>query len=180
MIAVMSLIGQAHLDSIKAASQKVPPGDFIEIGVYRGGSAMFLAEVARTQNRKLWLFDSFCGILERTEGLDAHQVGDFGDGDLETVRHLLPDATIVVGDVRVTLPATDLPPIAFAHIDVDQYASTKACIERISPCMVAGGLMWFDDYGCLEGANRAVNEFYADRLEWSGGSAGAGKAFVRF
>jgi len=38
-------------------------GDFVECGVFNGGSAGILAHVLnRNKNRKLWLFDSFQGF----------------------------------------------------------------------------------------------------------------------
>ena len=73
------------------------------------------------------------GIVERTDGLDFHKVGDFGDASLADVRALIPDAQIVVGDACETLPATDTGPVAFAHLDVDQYTTHRACINELVP-----------------------------------------------
>ena len=41
------------------------PGDFVECGVWRGGSSFLIAELLRqagVQDRKVWLFDSFEGL----------------------------------------------------------------------------------------------------------------------
>lgn len=160
----MSLICQGQLDAMVAMAKAAPPGDFLEVGVYKGGSAERLYAVAQEQARRLWLFDTFTGIPERTEGVDTHKIGDFADTSVEDVRRLLPAALIVVGDAAETLPATDTGPLAFVHLDCDQYATYRACIVELSPRMVHGGVMWFDDYGCLPGATKAVDEMFGDRV----------------
>lgn len=171
----MSLINPAHLDELREAAAACPPGALVEVGVYRGGSAARLAEVAQEQGRALWLFDTFTGIPEATEGVDRHRVGDFADTDLREVRASLPHACIVVGDARETVPDAETGPVAFAHVDCDQYETTRDVIRALIPRMVRGGMMVFDDYGCLDGATRAVDEMIGG-IELSAG----GKARVRF
>jgi asparagine synthase (glutamine-hydrolysing) len=58
-----------------------------------------------------------------------------------------------------------MPPIAFAHIDCDQYQSVKDTLLYLMPLMAPGGVMWFDDYGEIEEAKRAVDECCVGRLE---------------
>jgi hypothetical protein len=70
-----------------------------------------------------------------------------------------------------------MPAIAFAHVDCDQYQSVHETIEALSPLMVPGGVMWFDDAPCLPSAALAVQQaFPGDRCQLSG----SGKYFVRF
>lgn len=171
-----SLIGGVQVDELCAMARGTPPGAVVELGVYRGGSAEQLAEVCRSQGRALWLFDSFAGIVERTDGLDFHQIGDFGGASLEEVRELIPDAKIVVGDIRETLPATDTGPVAFAHVDVDQYETHRVAIGELIPRMVRGGVIWFDDYAGLDGATRAVDDAFGPAVQ----RHVCGKHFVRF
>ena len=172
----LSLIGERNLLALCLMARDAPPGDLLEVGVYKGGSAVKLAEVARDQCRRLWLFDTFTGIPERTDGLDTCQIGDFGDTNVEEVRARVPDALIVVGEASETLPATDTGPLAFAHLDCDQYATYRACIVELSPRMVRGGIMWFDDADHLAGAKQAVDEMFGDRLK----QHDCGKFYVRF
>lgn len=171
----MSLINPEHLNELAEAAAECPPGAIVEVGVYRGGSAARLAEVATGQGRVLWLFDTFAGIPESTVGVDFHRVGDFDDTSAEIVRAAVPAASIVVGDARETLPATETGPVAFAHVDCDQYETTRAVVRELVPRMVRGGLMVLDDYGVLDGATRAVDELLGG-IELSPG----GKARVRF
>jgi hypothetical protein len=53
-------------------------------------------------------------------------------------------------------PATQ---IALLHIDVDVYEATKACLEYLYERVVKGGIIMFDDYGQVDGATQAINEF---------------------
>jgi predicted O-methyltransferase YrrM len=144
----------------------MPPGDFVEVGVYKGGSAAELAKVAKEQGRVLWLFDTFTGT-PCEHALDSHhKIGDFSDTSVEAVRQLIPGAKFVVGDCRETLKGKSArAKIAFAHIDCDQYESVRACIRELGPRMAPGGVMWFDDYRCTNGATYAVDELLGGRIE---------------
>ena len=53
--------------------------------------------------------------------------------------------------------------IALLHIDVDLYKPTKTCLEYFYPHIVKGGIIILDDYGAFPGANKAVEEFFADK-----------------
>ena len=67
-----------------------------------------------------------------------------------------------------------MPKIAFAHLDCDQYKSIIDSVNYITPMMVKGGVIWFDDAPCLKGAAKAVNELYGDTWQLDK----SGKAFV--
>lgn len=172
----MSLINPEQLVHLVRLAADTPPGGWAEVGVYKGGSAVKLAAAAREQGRMLWLFDTFTGIPCR-HALDSHhKIGDFADTSVEAVRELIPDAAIVVGDCRTTLADTDTGPLAFVHVDCDQYESVLACIQQLVPRMVRGGVMWFDDYRCTDGATFAVDELLGDRVQVHE----CDKYFVRF
>jgi O-methyltransferase len=159
------------------AARAAPLGDLVEVGVYQGGSACALAEVAKEQNRRLYLFDTFSGIPHADPAKDYHKVGDFGDVDLEALRAALPDAVIVVGVFPSTLKyVPELGPIALAHIDCDQYASVSACCAWLDSKMAPGGVMVFDDYDVLPGAAQAVEAYFPGRVRMSK----EGKARVYF
>lgn len=149
-----------------------PPGILVEVGVYKGGTAYFLTQVAQHLRRSLWLFDTFSGMPESTEGVDTHPVGDFADCSVEAVQRLCPEAIIFQGMFPQTLPDWRLMPIiGFAHIDCDQYESIKQCIQRLGPHMASGGMMYFDDYSHLEGARKAIDEFAPQRIVLANGKA---------
>lgn len=148
-----------------------PPGCFVEVGVYQGGSAWYLEQIAREQGRALFLYDTFCGIPYQ-DAIDAHRVGDFSDTSYEAVSALLPRAHVIRGVFPGS--AVEMPPVAFAHLDCDQYRSVKEAAMYLRPRMVRGGIMWFDDSPCLEGARQATAEVFNSRL-WLSCS---GKHFV--
>lgn len=158
----MSLIGIDTLERLCNMARTTPQGCFVELGVYQGGSALKLAEVAREQGRALHLFDTFCGIPFACEK-DQHLVGDFSDTDVEEVKRLIPDAIFHVGVFPDTMPK-DMEKIAFLHIDADQYESYKAAFKHFLPLMAKGGVIWFDDVGCLRGADEAVKEQFGDAV----------------
>jgi O-methyltransferase len=169
-----SLINDEVLVELAEDARAAPPGDIVEVGVYQGGSAARLAEVACEQGRRLFLFDTFTGMPFAGEH-DHHPVGDFADTSAEAVREAIPWAEVVEGVFPGTLHE-GVGPIAFAHIDCDQYESVRACCEALGPLMVSGGIMAFDDYDALAGARMAVDECFPGRVSLSA----RGKARVTF
>lgn len=162
----MSLHSEIAADTINElveAARRAPPGDLVEVGVYKGGSASGLMDVAREQGRRLFLFDTFTGIPIADAEVDRHKVGDFGDTSLDAVRAALPDAIFKPGIFPGTL-TDDVGPIALAHVDCDQHASVSACCTTLAARMVEGGVMVFDDYDVLPGAKQAVEEAFAGRV----------------
>lgn len=138
-------------------AESTPHGRFVEVGVYKGGSAWHLEKLAWEQHRMLHLFDTFTGIPEKAP-IDRHEIGDFGDTSLDAVREAIPNAVYHVG----VFPPQDGPPvpdyIAFVHVDCDQYAVIKRVVAELWPRLVDGGIMLFDDYGALAGATAAVRD----------------------
>src|SRR6516225_9812716 len=87
---------QELLEYVKAA----PPGCFVEVGVFRGGTAWYLSQIAQKQQRALYLYDTFKGIPYKDEERDIVEVGamSWAPDLLEQVKELLgPYPTIVQG-----------------------------------------------------------------------------------
>lgn len=58
------------LEAVKYLNQKSISGDFVECGVWRGGSVMAMAlksKATNNTNRKIWLYDTFQGMTEPSE-----------------------------------------------------------------------------------------------------------------
>lgn len=148
-----SAIPPAYLESLMYYAQRAPEGAFVEIGVYKGGSALLLS----TLGREMFLYDTFEGIPFQGD-LDGNEVGKFGDTSYEAVKALFPNATVVKGLFPDSI--VEMPPVAFVHADADQYESTKAILEVMPPLMVKGGMILFDDFGVsdCEGCTQAVME----------------------
>src|SRR5262249_1102426 len=62
-------------------------GDVAELGVYKGNTAVLLAELARKLGSTAYLFDTFEGFAPNDlSGIDADKQFEFGDFSLEDVR----------------------------------------------------------------------------------------------
>jgi asparagine synthase (glutamine-hydrolysing) len=155
-----SLVGPETLAELLEKARATPPGCIVEVGVYRGGSAVELAKAGRA----LYLYDTFTGIPHRSP-YDSHQIGDFAETSVEAVQQLLPHAVVIAGIFPTS--AITMPDVAFAHLDCDQYQSVLESARYLAPLMVKGGIMWFDDSPCLAGARRAVEELFGDRVKLS-------------
>lgn len=147
------------------------PGNFVECGVWKGGSAGIVAAVGK--NRDIWLFDSFEGCPEPTD-LDITYNGQEGKeaickADEGEVRQLFFDklridesrVKIVRGLFEDTIPKfkDKVGSIALLHLDADWYSSTKICLEGLYDKVVARGFIVIDDYGYWKGCKKAVDEF---------------------
>jgi hypothetical protein len=75
--------------------------------------------------------------------------------NISLVKGFIPDSFSEYFDKK---PATH---IALLHIDVDVYEATKACLDNLYERVVKGGVIVFDDYGQVDGATNAINEFVA-------------------
>lgn len=167
-------------------SQNKIAGDFVECGVWRGGS---MAAAARTLinsgdfNRTLWMYDTYDGMSEPTEqdidlrGQTAQQLMSEQDradaksvwccSPLEQVKTTMAQTgyptervKFVSGKVEETLPGTVPDKIALLRLDTDWYESTRCELEYLFPKLVPGGVLIIDDYGHWEGCQRAVDEYF--------------------
>ena len=144
-------------------ARSCPEGCFVEVGVYKGGSAYHLIDVAKTQGRKVWLYDTFEGMAYE-DPIDTIHVGEI-KAEENAARAALGDYATIV---KCVFPRTEhLPPapVAFAHIDCDQYRAIIESCMALGPLMAKGGQMLFDDVPVLAGARKAVTELYGDRIE---------------
>ena len=140
-----------------------PPGCFVEVGVYWGGTAHHLTALAKKQGRSVWLYDTFEGMpyKDAQDAVHGVPVGELKTG-LAKVRGFLGRYPTITKGI---FPCDPMPPapIAFAHIDVDAYRSTHETCRALEPLMAPNGIMWFDDtaggpFGGLDGARQAIDE----------------------
>ena len=167
------------IDGVRFVIQENLAGDFVECGVWRGGSVMAMAlELNRlgVSDRNLWLYDTFTGMTEPTDtdvesgtgkrAADLLRTTDVGDGnniwcvadrtDVEanvtSTGYPTGLMTLVEGDVSETLHRTLPSEVALLRLDTDWYESTKSCMEMLYPKLVPGGVCILDDYGHWAGA----------------------------
>lgn len=139
-------------------------GDIAECGVYKGGSARLLATIF--PNKKIYLFDSFEGMLENDELKSGHHIkGHFNDTSLESVKQYLSDKNNCLyfsGWIPESTNFLSNEIFSLVHIDLDLYQSTKSAIEIFWPRLSIGGIMIFDDidWPPCPGVNLAIQEFF--------------------
>jgi len=153
--------------NIKQVMADNVPGDFAELGVFRGNSAAILAYYARQNQRSVFLFDTFEGFaIKDLAGLDRDKGQDFTATSLDTVREVVGESAAVY--VKGWFPGTvtsDMEARRFAvvHLDCDLYEPMIAGLTFFYPRLSPGGLLIVHDYGGVywNGAKRAVDEFTA-------------------
>jgi O-methyltransferase len=163
---------RCHLLHSCARQATALQGDFIECGVYQGGTAMLLQRAMRSAAaaKELLLFDTFEGMPENNAEGDSFNEGELGETSYEAVvARLGGDARTRIhkGLIPETFRGLETRRFALAHIDVDIYQSIKDCCEFIYPRMSPSGFILFDDYGfpSCAGGKRAVDEFFAGKAE---------------
>jgi O-methyltransferase len=143
------------------------PGDIVELGVYKGGTAKLICEIKG--DRRFHLFDTFEGMPEAGEG-DIIQEGAFGDITVEDVKKYLRDYKNVFfykGLFPETAEAINGRRIAFLHLDVDIYTSTRDALHFFYPLMNRGGMIVSHDYNSKScpGVKKAFDEFFKKKPE---------------
>ena len=150
------------------------PGDFAEIGVFRGALFKRIVAVAQVLHRRAHAFDSFIGMDEPT-AMDAgkYPKGDLSSGGKENFRRIILNSirqhrgvsldssqqagasteairddifSLWDGYVPECLEKCPVKEFAFIYIDLDHHDPTQQAIEWAWPRLVEGGLLGFDDY----------------------------------
>ena len=147
-------------------------GDVVELGCYAGDTSIELARVIKKTNKKLWLYDSFEGLPEKTAN-DSSALGEiFKSGELGASKSSLlrrfkstgMQLPIIKKAWFSDLASNDLPDkICFAFFDGDYYESIKDSFKLVKGKMVDGGIILVHDYqnDFLPGVRRAVDEWLA-------------------
>lgn len=139
------------------------PGASAEVGCYRGGTSLLIASML--PDAKLYVYDTFTG-LPASGIYDTHQIGDFGDTELNAVLEVLKSQQhhieMCVGNFPDTAQHVPDQKYAFVHCDGDQYQVTVDFLDYFYHRMSVGGVMVFDDYYWphCPGVAMAVNEFF--------------------
>jgi hypothetical protein len=175
---------QALILATRYVARRNIPGDFVECGVWRGGSMLAAARTLRDAgdaDRDLYLFDTFSGMpAPGPDDVRAHDGATAAallkepgedqtraEASLDTVKATMKlsghDPTrvhFVVGKVEDTIPAAAPAAIALLRLDTDWYESTRHELEHLFPRLASGGVLIIDDYGWWAGARRAVDEYF--------------------
>ena len=176
------------IESVRYVIQEGIPGDFVECGVWRGGSVMAMLNELRkmeAMDRRVWLYDTFAGMtppssadVEASTGRHANELlsatpKDTGNNvwciadvqdvtrNVTTTGYPLDLIKFIEGDVAKTLLDSAPDTIALLRLDTDWYESTRKSLEVLYPRLAVGGVCILDDYGHWQGARKAVDEYFA-------------------
>jgi hypothetical protein len=128
------------------------PGDVLECGTWKGGSAANLSIVCKIVGRKLIICDSFEGLpepLSDTPDAVEYNKGDYC-GMLDEVKANISRCgeievcEYVQGWFENTLPELDRE-IVLAWVDVDLESSLETCVLNIWPHLTENGMIFLDE-----------------------------------
>lgn len=179
----------ALCDAVDYVEEHQLPGDFVECGVWRGGSAMAMMTTLLNRgkpSRQIHLYDTFEGMSEPTDHDLDHQ-GNSADmllkaeaddkcdsatwaycsqadveANLAQIGYPSERVHLVRGKVEDTLPAAAPQSISLLRLDTDWYESTRHEMVHLFPRLCVGGVLIIDDYGHWRGARKAVDEYLAE------------------
>ncbi len=178
----------ALVEAVRYVHANDIPGDFVECGVWRGGSAMAAALVLGElgdESRELWLYDTYEGMSAPTAE-DVDVSGRAADEkfaqrqltedssewcrspledvhrNLESTGYPMEKVHFVKGKVEDTIPS-EMPAgaVAILRLDTDWYESTRHEMQHLYPVLEKHGVLVLDDYGYWQGARKAVDEYFA-------------------
>jgi len=133
---------------------RLPAGDIVEFGSFRGGNAIFMAVVARRLHpgTSIYSLDTFEGMPETESAVDAHEKGDFNGVDLPELREYarslgLANLTFIKGLFQDTTPQllAQVRHLRLCYIDCDIASAVRYSYQACRPFMVKGGYIVFDD-----------------------------------
>lgn len=173
-----TMVGLKRLNNIQFCVEDVlknnVPGDFIETGVWRGGSTIFMCAILKAwgnTEKLVWVADSFEGLPAPNEvlypadaGIKLHTYSQLAVS-LESVKSNFERYGLLNGQVRFlkgwfsqTLPKAPIGKLAIMRLDGDLYESTMDALVNLYSKLSIGGYIIIDDYG-MESCRRAVNDF---------------------
>jgi O-methyltransferase len=190
------MVGMKRLDNIEFCFRQIVkdniPGDFIETGVWRGGSVIFMKALLKNagiSDRTVWVADSFDGLPEPDE---SKYPADKGDGhhterelaitqeqvkkNFEKYNLLDENVKFLKGWFKDTLPTAPINSLALLRLDGDMYESTMDGLTNLYPKLSKGGFLIVDDWGAVPGCQLAVKDYRAmhgiteeiKTIDWTG------------
>ena len=191
-----TMTGMKRLENVEFCVNEVLKnnieGDFIETGVWKGGTCIFVAalfKVYEATDRKVWVADSFQGLPEP----DVEKYPDDEGDDLYTIEQLrvsldqvkdnfkrfnvLDDnVQFLKGWFKDTLPTAPIDKLSIIRLDGDMYESTMDGLVNLYHKLSPGGFIIIDDYGAIEACKKAVHDFRDEhgitdeikQIDWTG------------
>ena len=173
-----SMIGLKRMNNLSFCVETILkegiPGDFIETGVWRGGSCILMKgilEAHGVKDRKVFVADSFRGLPKPdaanypADSGDTHYENSFlaisrqqVEANFRRYDLLDPQVIFLEGWFKDTLPGLAAQRLALIRLDGDMYESTMDALCHLYPRLVAGGFCIIDDY-YLPNCCKAVQDY---------------------
>lgn len=177
-----TMVGRYRLDNLESCIRQVVadkvPGDFIETGVWRGGSCILMRGILKAlgvNDRRVFVADSFQGLPPPDPSKHPADTGDqLFDYDYlavseEQVRHnferygLLDEQVVFIkGFFADTLHKAPIDKLAILRLDGDLYSSTIDALNALYDKLSPGGFCIVDDYA-LSTCEAAIQDFRKER-----------------
>jgi len=177
------------IQSIRYIANKKIIGDFVECGVFKGGSLGILSQYAEKYSLdcKIYGFDTFedgffnipvsnKDVTIKGEKVEpAKKINNFYPTKTEVENNLKKFFSdnkyfpkLIKGDILKTLkePKNIPDKISILRLDTDLYLTTKIQLEVLYPKLVSGGILHIDDYGICPGVRSAVDEYFINQKIW--------------
>ena len=175
--------------AVKYVVEQKIEGDFVECGVWKGGSAMLIAATLvqlKCFDKKIYLYDTFEGMSSPSEkdksyaGKTAKKLLKNSKNNKEesniwcfcTLEHVkqnfstinYPNANVfyIKGKVEETINANNHEKIALLRLDTDWYESTYHEMTYLYPVLEKSGVLIIDDYGYWQGAREAIDQYCSE------------------
>lgn len=177
----------ALIEAVKYLVASGVDGDFVECGVWCGGSvmAMALTLIDLGAERDCHLFDTFAGMsapmdddvtVSGEAAASRFEARKLDENSSDWCRSSVSDVRKNVlstgydmsrlhfheGLVEHTLPGSAPERIALLRLDTDFYESARHELVHLFPRLTRGGVLLVDDYGQWRGARKAVDEYVRD------------------
>jgi len=177
-----SMMGIGAMNNLHQCIQTViedgVDGDFCETGIWRGGGCIFMAAAAKVhhqQHRLIWCCDSFEGLPKPNEELYPADKGDacweqelgvsVDQVKANFCKYGLLDENVrfLKGFFSDTMPLAPIEKLSVLRLDGDMYESTIVVLRNLYSKVSQGGFVIFDDYGMIEGCDKAVHDFRTEQ-----------------
>ncbi len=175
----LTMVGMKRLDNIEFCIRSILSnniaGDFIETGVWRGGSTILMRALLKEMhvtNRNVWLADSFAGLPKPDiKNYPKDKLCDLHKRKILTVsketvannfaKFQLLDEQVrfIEGWFKETLPNAPVDKLALLRLDGDLYESTHLALTHLYPKLSVGGYVIIDDYNAFPYCKSAVDDY---------------------
>jgi O-methyltransferase len=157
-----------ELWKIVEQTARLHEGDYLEVGVWRGGTGCLIAKrlALLSVDCQVYLCDTFSGVVKAGPMDDKYKGGEHADASESVVNDLANRMGVQIQVLKGIFPdqtgaALKDRIFRFCHIDVDVYESARGCTEWIWPRLISRGVIVYDDYGYqgCDGIRRHVDEW---------------------